>query len=181
MPFLSNTKVIHNTGKERRGVNFRFKRVSCAYTRYDDRYISGRKCHTWKTNTNNGISVGWLVDGDNENWFHPSRLTPPAWHGDAPFERVDVHGTLRKTSDTPLSHRHTPTRSRYLHVSGRTLIQLTQKLIQFRWRGNYFDCRIRLNNSYIYIYIWNHCKSIVIIYGNNSAIKKSANQCPKSW
>lgn len=26
---------------------------------------------TWKTNTNNGINIGRLVDSDNENWFHP--------------------------------------------------------------------------------------------------------------
>lgn len=43
-------------------------------------------------------------------------------HGDAPFERVDVHGTLRKTSDTPLSHRHTPVKPRYPHVPGKTSV-----------------------------------------------------------
>lgn len=52
------------------------------------------------------------------------RVPPPATlrHGDAPFERVDVHGTLRKTSDTPLFHRHTPVRPQYPHVPDKTSV-----------------------------------------------------------
>lgn len=29
--------------------------------------LSSGRIHTWKTNTNNGINMGRLVDGDNEN------------------------------------------------------------------------------------------------------------------
>lgn len=96
---------------------------------------AGHECHTWKTNTNNEISMGRLVDGDNENWFHPSRacwsphppfasiLPPRSIPSPSSFSRslnngtegmlhssaLTFHGTLRKIQrHASLRRRHTP-------------------------------------------------------------------------